>query len=298
MEEFASAAMMRLVAAGLARQGLAHPERRAFPGAWVEISTKRNALGEVMAVFGPLAILRIGEAVQDVRGEPVLAAFETAADPHDLIDRWRRLERFAHSHHRVQVVEASEAAFTLHHVSPKSDEPPRPEEDLLILGALIGLMREIGVADLRAKMEGEANWSYRSEWLNAPNDLSESALWRFEWTGRASANATTPDLSKLAKVLARDLSKRWSVSEAARTLGLSARSLQRALAADGRTFSEIVAETRAAAAVRLLSDEALSLGQIGFVCGYADQAHFTRSFRMAMAATPGEFRDELTSGRR
>ncbi|MEO1612949.1 MAG: helix-turn-helix transcriptional regulator, partial [Pseudomonadota bacterium] len=231
--------------------------------------------------------------VEDVRGEPVLAAFESVADPHDLIDRWRRLERFAHSRHRVEVVEASKTSVTLRHFAPRSAEPPRAEEDLLILGALIGLMREIGVADLRAKFAGELDWSHRAGWLRAPADLSETALWRIEWAGMVGDAACEPDLNELAKVLSRDLSKRWSVREAARALGLSARSLQRALAAEGRTFSEVVAETRAAAAVRMLRDEALSLGQIGFLCGYADQAHFTRSFRAAIAATPGAFRESL-----
>lgn len=84
--------------------------------------------------------------------------------------------------------------------------------------------------------------------------------------------------------------KRWSVSQAAKELGMSARSLQRRLLSENKTFSRVVADTRAATAVRLLDTTALSLNEIGFLSGYADQAQFTRPFMSAMAVSPRQHR--------
>lgn len=55
--DFASAAMMRLVAAGLSRQGISIPVPSSS-SAHVSLGDKRDVLGAVLVQHGPLAILK------------------------------------------------------------------------------------------------------------------------------------------------------------------------------------------------------------------------------------------------
>jgi hypothetical protein len=101
VEDFASAAMMRLVATGLARQGIAVAPSPAR-GAHVPHADKRALLERVLALHGPNAILAIADALPDMPAEHVLQALTRARDARDLPDRWNRLERFSHARHAVQ----------------------------------------------------------------------------------------------------------------------------------------------------------------------------------------------------
>lgn len=93
--DFASATMMRLVAAGLSRQRISIPVPMP-DGAHVSIGDKREVLSAVLANHGPLAILSIADAAPFMAPEPVVQALTLARDLCDLMDRWHRLERFSH----------------------------------------------------------------------------------------------------------------------------------------------------------------------------------------------------------
>ncbi|MEO1193757.1 MAG: helix-turn-helix domain-containing protein [Pseudomonadota bacterium] len=78
-------------------------------------------------------------------------------------------------------------------------------------------------------------------------------------------------------------------------MGLSARYLQRMLAARGQTFSGLLREQRLARAKVALADPARraeSIASIGYSVGFADPAHFSRSFRSATGRSPKAFRAE------
>jgi transcriptional regulator GlxA family with amidase domain len=49
------------------------------------------------------------------------------------------------------------------------------------------------------------------------------------------------------------------------------------------------------AAAELLSKSALGLAEIGFTCGFADQAHFTRAFKRFTAFTPAAYRSDFAT---
>jgi hypothetical protein len=66
--DFASAAMMRLVAAGLSRQGISVVPTSAT--AHVPLAAKRDVLGDVLARHGPLAILSIADAAPSMPPNP------------------------------------------------------------------------------------------------------------------------------------------------------------------------------------------------------------------------------------
>ena len=104
-------------------------------------------------------------------------------------------------------------------------------------------------------------------------------------------DSDSPLLKRLRHLLGEDLARvwRWKPCRA------HWRSLHAAFNAtfqtSGHTFSSVLRATRTAQASRLLRQTGWALADIGYACGYADQAHFQRDFRRAVNMTPKAFRD-------
>jgi AraC-like DNA-binding protein len=81
-----------------------------------------------------------------------------------------------------------------------------------------------------------------------------------------------------------------SVTEVAKLLHVSERTLKRQLAASGTTFSDVLDELRSEEAMRLVGNRALTLEDVAERLGYSDVANFTRAFRRWTGTTPGTFR--------
>lgn len=58
----------------------------------------------------------------------------------------------------------------------------------------------------------------------------------------------------------------------------------------GKTFSELVLERRMHLARNLLLNSTRPVGEIATLCGFADEAYFSRRFRQAHGLPPGQFR--------
>lgn len=108
---------------------------------------------------------------------------------------------------------------------------------------------------------------------------------------------TTPALeddpvASVREEIVRALERGTTPSQAAtaKALGVSARTLQRALGACGATFTAVVDEARGAEARRLLLHTRLSMQDVARRLGYYDTAGFFRAFRRWTGTTPGEFR--------
>ncbi|MBW4719068.1 helix-turn-helix transcriptional regulator [Saccharothrix obliqua] len=83
----------------------------------------------------------------------------------------------------------------------------------------------------------------------------------------------------------------WSVRAYAERIGVTPGYLTEAVkAATGRTPSELVRESRAAEAKRLLARTDLTVRQIAGRVGFADPAYFCRFFRRETGVSPGDFR--------
>ena len=54
--------------------------------------------------------------------------------------------------------------------------------------------------------------------------------------------------------------------------------------------SQLLAQARAAAALRLLAETDQTIGMIAHACGYYDQSAFTRAFRCTVGMSPSEVR--------
>jgi AraC-like DNA-binding protein len=72
--------------------------------------------------------------------------------------------------------------------------------------------------------------------------------------------------------------------------GLSVRSLQRRLAENGLSHSQLVDQARYQAATRLLEDADIRMTDIAMELNYSDSANFTRAFKRWAGVTPREYR--------
>jgi AraC-like DNA-binding protein len=80
------------------------------------------------------------------------------------------------------------------------------------------------------------------------------------------------------------------VSEIARRLGMSQRSLARRLALEGQTFSNVLEDLRSNLAERYLTEEDLSISQIAWLLGYQEVSAFTHAFKRRTGTTPRDAR--------
>lgn len=85
-------------------------------------------------------------------------------------------------------------------------------------------------------------------------------------------------------------SGRPDIAFVARALGISERSLQRLLTAEGTTFRTILAKAREELSLQLLADPAISVEEITLMLGFQDATSFYRAFREWQYMSPGEWR--------
>lgn len=297
--DFASAAMMRLVVAGLTAQGISVPHP-APAGAHVARTSKRAVLDQVLAAFGARAILSISDAAPSMPPEPVVLALRNAGSVPDLLDRWGRLETFSHARHRVGVTHIAPGKVTLHHVSLKAGTRPALAESLVVIGLLTRLAEGVGASEVTLVDRRSHVWRHGENWTpdTSATDLGPLTL---SWAAAAPTDAAMPrtetDPDSLREVMANDPLRRWSVAALANHARMSERSLQRLLTRQSTSFSRLLAEARLqVAAKHLCAPEPKSLAEIGFLSGFADQAHFSRDFRKGVGTSPKAYLTAFQSG--
>ena len=109
------------------------------------------------------------------------------------------------------------------------------------------------------------------------------------------SNAAGPvpglDYVRLVRFVHANLERRIPIAELAREAGMSEAALRRGLRMGmGLSPSGLVRRLRAARARDMIGAGAPDLGRVAMACGYADQAHLSRSFRRAYGETPGTWR--------
>jgi AraC-like DNA-binding protein len=90
-----------------------------------------------------------------------------------------------------------------------------------------------------------------------------------------------------------DQSRAPALSDTARALGLSGRSLVRMLAAAGQTHHAIVDSERRARASLLLARSGLPIGLVADQLGFSDQSSFGRKCRAWFGESPSAVRRRL-----
>ena len=293
MSDFSAAAMFLVIREGLKQQGLKVPVPPQPSNAHIPLADKRSLLDMLERQFGHSVLLRLGNAVHGSTSTPALVPLALAKDPEDLIRRWQRLEKFVHSRHRTDFVERSDGRLVLAHVAKTGSQPPTSAEDLLIFGLLTALMKLIGALNIRARPAGAESWAAENDVWADDLTIRKTAQWEFRWDGMSERrsgvepNVAPADWMGRARMhLASDPGHKWTLGALARVVGTSARSLQRRLQEEQSSFSNLLTQVRASAASELLSTSDHSPAEIGYVCGYSDQAHFTRDFKRCTAFTP------------
>lgn len=131
--------------------------------------------------------------------------------------------------------------------------------------------------------------------LQAPNRVGDKGIARFFDTHLEAELSKLEDEGSLDQRVRIQISRALSegvpaISDVARHLGMSGRTLQRRLAAQGRSFQALVDEARRQLAQRLLLQTNYSLAEIAFMTGYAEQSAFTRAFKRWAGQTPRSYR--------
>jgi AraC-like DNA-binding protein len=307
VSDFASGAMVRLLVAGAARAGLALPPAPPAALGHVPLDAKRVLIEAAVAQAGPAALLQLGQGIDALRGDPVHQVLAAARGPLDFVQRWQRLERYIHSRHRIALLESGPRRLRLqHHALRAGEAPPTAGEDLLVLGVVaagctlagaqglavasggVALLPHTDTAGLAARLRGDGVATWELHWQAeqplppaaegpCPTDLCEPIAWP------ATAH-------RIATTLLADPSIDLRPAALAARLGTTPRTLQRRLAEGGTTLGAVVAEARCRAAAWWLRDGTRPLAEIGYLCGFADQPHFTRSFRARVGLTPARYR--------
>lgn len=132
--------------------------------------------------------------------------------------------------------------------------------------------------------------------LERPNRLGDEGITRFllrHLDGELQRLPADPTLRESVRdTIARSLSDGVPrAAVVARRLGLSERTLQRRLAADGLSFQTLVDDARRDLAEGLLSRSDYPLAEVAFLTGFSEQSAFNRAFRRWHDQTPATYRE-------
>ncbi len=140
-----------------------------------------------------------------------------------------------------------------------------------------------------------------SEALDQPNRVGDASISKFFDSHLEAELAELNDLQSLEHRVRIQVSQALSegvpkVSDIARRLGMSGRTLQRRLSAQNDSFQTLVDEARRQLAERLLGQTDYSLAEIAYLTGFSEQSAFTRAFKRWAGQTPRSFRVHRLDG--
>ena len=244
---------------------------------------------------GARPLLAVGRALSRAKDMPVLQVLLNSQSPSIIAEKWTRLEEYHHSSHRTRIENTDDTAWSCARYSTKGVSPSIPF-NCLIFGLQMGLLRLYGCEEVVGHADNLTDLGDEDlRQVVYPASLDQ---WGISWKSKPPVSNKTsplepdePLLKRLSQILVEDLGRVWRLKTASHALAQSPRTLQRNLAELGHTFSSVLRTARTAQAGRLLRQTDWSLSDIGYACGYADQAHFQRDFRRAVNMTPKKFRD-------
>lgn len=136
---------------------------------------------------------------------------------------------------------------------------------------------------------------YAHDTLKTPNRLGDAGISEFFASHLDEALRQLGDDDPFEQRVQRQISQMLSdgvppISEVARKLGTSARTLQRRLSEDGHSYQTLVDDSRRRLAKRLLRETDYSLADVAFLTGFSEQSSFSRAFKRWSGQTPRSYR--------
>ena len=145
------------------------------------------------------------------------------------------------------------------------------------------------LVDAEARMPlavAERLWDRAAE-LAADPGLSRNVTAHAEQLLAALAPAAEMLTAQVRRQLTEGMANEpMTLSQVARRLHLSERSLQRRLEAEGTRFAQLVDEVRRELALRYIADERLAPGEVAYLLGFAEPSPFHRAFKRWTGTTP------------
>jgi AraC-like DNA-binding protein len=89
---------------------------------------------------------------------------------------------------------------------------------------------------------------------------------------------------------------RPAIAKVAKSLGMSARTMQRRLGELGTSYQDLLDDVRRRSARRLLANTDLALGEVAFLLGFEEVNSFTRAFHAWEGTAPAQWRASLDRG--
>lgn len=266
-----------------------------FSGAGFDPGLKTKILNHAYNKGGAYPIVSVGKYADYFLKFPIGKVLVRTKDADVLAHKWMRMEKYNHATHRVKIKRDGNSWICTRHW--KGNDEPTLSEDLLVSGILAGVLRISGFKNVSCQI-GDLVYGDNipvSEFFAVQGDTKQ---WCLSWeTSEQPLTAGEPDNShgiaivdRLQALLLQDISRSWNLPDVSRQLGKSQRTLQREIKAAGHSFSSVMRISRGQAACEMLEDPTISLAEIGFCCGYSDQAHFQRDFKRSTNMTPEEFR--------
>ena len=291
---------------------LRSPAKLWLEQATVPLDAKQQLVEQVLKKRGLSALLHLGQGLHDIEYDSLKPVLIHAGQPLRVLQAWLRLERYLHSKHRIEQTVLTQLSVQHRHVSIKAGSSPSAAEDLVVLGVLIALLEIAGCQQIEARLKsGLQLWP----WQDSPAQQAalqdacanaQTHAWLIGWSAvgalqpqlNSGAFSTVPK-NQEAKLLSDQIQQLTTqtfgealfLPDAASRLGHSTRSLQRKLKSEGTRYVDVIASARAERASHMLSHSQPSLSEIGFACGYTDQAHFCRDFKRRVGMSPLRYRE-------
>jgi len=133
------------------------------------------------------------------------------------------------------------------------------------------------------------------ETLRFPNRLSDPGMSQFFEAHLAQELARLDDDHSLPQRVRIEVSQALAdgiptISDTAKRLGMSTRTLQRRLSDSGHPYQRLIDDARRQLAEKLLRRTEYTLQEVAFLTGFSDQSAFTRAFKRWAGQTPRSFR--------
>ena len=127
------------------------------------------------------------------------------------------------------------------------------------------------------------------------NRLSDDGMSKFFETHLDTQLSQINDTTELERRIVDQIGEALSegvptLAEVAGRLGMSTRTLQRRLSADGLAYQDLVLGARKTLSEQLLQRTDYALAEIAFLTGFSDQSTFTRAFKRWHGETPANYR--------